>query len=184
MWKDAASDAPVATPYCESGSVKTSYVQGFDKQPADWTPAGGAALTREWGFDNVQSGDDSLVLFTYEGDNSSGSVTSDAISIPANSRLRIDYSTLFGYGAPVEGTSMELEYNAGSGWQSASDLDNTNGGPWTGHSKGWSSARYDLSSLSGKSVQFRLTISGTTGDATYNPWALANVDNFKVYTCS
>lgn len=184
MWKDAAADAPTAVSYCESGAVKTSYVQGFDKEPADWTPAGGAALTKQWGFDNVQSGDDSLVLFTYEGDTTSGSVTSKAIPIPASSKLRIDYSTLFGYGEPVEGTTLALEYNDGSGWKPASGLDNVNGGPWEGHSKGWSSARYDLASLAGKSVQFRMTISGTTGDATYNPYALANVDNFKVYTCS
>ncbi|WP_460515430.1 M4 family metallopeptidase [Flindersiella endophytica] len=183
MWKDAASDAPTATPYCESGSVKTSYVQGFDAKPSDWTYAGGADQTNAFGFDNVESGDDSLVLYTYEGEVTSGSATSKAVSVPAGSKLRIDYSTLFGYGTPVDSTTLTLQYNDGSGWKAASGLDNVNGDAWTGHSKGWSSARYDLSSLAGKSVQFRFTVSGTTGDATYNPWAIANVDNFKVYTC-
>ncbi|GAA5000912.1 hypothetical protein GCM10023317_32920 [Actinopolymorpha pittospori] len=185
LYKDAANSAPVATPYCESGNPKASYSQTFDAASSDWTLASGAGLmASDFGIDYVNSGKDALGLFTENGRVSNGSATSKALKIPASSWLRLDLATLFSLYQPLDGTSGKLEYNDGSGWKAASTLSGSvNPGPWTGHSNGWASAKYNLSSLSGKNVQFRLSITGETGDAN-NPVSVMAVDNFKVYSCS
>lgn len=186
LYKDPANGAPVATPYCSpGGKVKLSYKYGFEQQRSDWSLGGGASLTSQGGFDNVNTGKGSLNLFTETGSEwTSASATSDPISVPRNGRLRFDLDTLFGYGAPVDGPSLRLQYNAGGGWQNANSLGGVNTGPWTGHSNGWASARYDLSSLAGQDVRFRFRMTGVTGDLTQNPYAIGNVDTFKVYTCN
>ncbi|WP_245941052.1 M4 family metallopeptidase [Thermasporomyces composti] len=185
MYKDASKGAPVATPYCEEGeTVRASYSQGFDEAPSDWTLAGGAGMVMsDWGVDYVNRGEDALGLFTETGRVDSSTATSEALSIPANSKLRIDYASLMAWSRPQPGASAKLEYNDGSGWKDASALPGSvNGGPWSLHSNGWSSAKYDLSSLAGKQVQFRFTVSGVSGDA-QDPVSLLFLDNFKIYTC-
>lgn len=170
MYKDASSAAPVATPYCEEGeTVQASYSQGFDGQVSDWALAGGAGLmVSDFRFNYVNRGDDALGLFSEAGRVDGGSATSNPIAIPANSKLRIDYATLMSLYRPLPGASAKLEYNDGSGWTDASTLPGSvNGGPWSEHSNGWASAKYDLASLAGKQVQFRITLSGVTGDANH-----------------
>jgi Zn-dependent metalloprotease len=185
LYKDASKGAPVATPYCEEGkAVRASYSQGFDKQPSDWTLDGGAGLVKaDWGFDYVNSGEDALGLFTDTGRVENSSATSEALPIPANSKLRVDYAALMAAYRPEPGARATLEYNDGSGWKNANTLPGAvNGGPWSLHSNGWSSAKFDLSGLAGKQVQFRFTISGVSGDPN-NPSSILFLDNFKIYTC-
>jgi bacillolysin len=187
MHKDAARSAPVAAAYCpDGGEVEASYSQAFDTQPADWEVdgAGGGLSVAEFGFANVNRGADALLLSTTEGEIEESSVTSEPLPVPTSGRLRFDYSTLFGLYAPVDGTTARLEYSTdGLLWLPAESLAGSrNGGPWSGHSYGWSSARYDLSSLAGQQVRFRISVEGTTGDDN-NPSSVLNVDNVKIYTC-
>lgn len=182
MYKDAAKAAPVATSYCEEGTgVHPSYSIKWDKGLGDWSPSGGSGrMKADLGVDYVQSGTDSLGLFSQTGGPSTGSAKSSAKTIPANSMLRIDYSTTFGLAEPTDGAKFAVAYNDGSGWSSAANLPSVNPGPWTSSSLGWSSAKYDLSSLEGKDVKFRVTVQGELGSGNA---ALAGVDNFKIYTC-
>ena len=187
MYKDAASAAPVATPYCEDdGTVNASYSQRFDAPTSDWTLAGGAGqMAADFQYNYVNSGADALGLYTETGDIDTSSATSKALSIPAGSLLRIDYATLFSLFQPVEGATATLEYSLdGNAWLPANTLPGSvNGGPWNLHSNGWSSAKYDLTPLAGQDAQFRITVDGVTNDAN-NPVSLLAVDNFKIYTCS
>ncbi|WP_020580336.1 M4 family metallopeptidase [Actinopolymorpha alba] len=185
LYKDAPAGAPVATPYCNVGNVKASYSQGFDAKPSDWTLAGGAGLTvANFEFDYVNSGKDALGLFTETGRVNAASATSKAVKVPAASFLRIDYATLFTLYQPLAGASAVVEYSTnGSTWRSAGTLPSSvNGGPWTKHSNGWSSAKFNLATLSGQNVQFRIRMAGVSGDAN-NPVSLLTVDNFKIYSC-
>jgi bacillolysin len=187
MHKDAAQSAPAAVPYCAPGQqVEASYSQAFDTEPADWYMGGeGAGLSvADFGFANVNRGADALLLSTTEGAIDEASVTSEPIRVPVDARLRFDYSTLFGLYAPADVPTARLEYSTdGLLWLPAHSLAGSrNGGPWSGHSYGWSSTRYDLSSLAGHHVRFRLSVEGTTGDEN-NPSSVLNVDNVKVYTC-
>lgn len=183
LGRPPAKGAPVSVAACESGAMHGVYRQGFDARPEDWTMSGGARLTRAWGFDNVRDGRDSLVLYTYDGSVARSSATSEPLTVPSGGRLWLEYQTFFGYGTPAEGPELALEYDDGSGWRDAAALGGANAGPWRKHSKGWASARFDLSSLAGQKVRFRLTVHGTTGDPTFNPYAIANVDNLRLYTC-
>lgn len=181
MYEDAAKAAPVATPYCDNGEVSPSYTIRWDKGLGGWTPNGGVGrMKADLGVDYVNSGKDALGLFSQSGGPTSSSAKSSAKSIPANTMLRIDYSTTFGLGEPTEGAKFALAYNDGSGWKGAKNLPGVNQGPWTSNSLGWSSAKYDLSGLEGKDVKFRFTVSGELGPQNA---ALAGVDNFKIYTC-
>nr|WP_238345572.1 M4 family metallopeptidase [Actinopolymorpha cephalotaxi] len=189
LYKDPANAAPVATPYCTTGNVKSSYVQTFDATPSDWSMAGGAGLTKSaYDFDYVNTGKDALALFTQPASGPYPAVTtSTAMSakktIPAGSWLRIDYATLFGLYQPSAGATAKLEYDDGSGWKNANNLPGSvNGGPWTQHdSHGWASAKYNLLTLTGKNVRFRITVSGVAGDGDAS---IMTVDNFKIYTCA
>ncbi|MEQ7124611.1 M4 family metallopeptidase [Actinopolymorpha sp. B11F2] len=187
MHMDAAESAPVAAAYCPAGEqVEASYTQAFDAPPVDWDvdSEGSGLSVADFGFANVNRGADALLLSTTEGEIEETSVTSEPVPVPAGGRLRLDYSTLFGLYAPVDGPTARLEYSTdGLLWLPAQSLAGSrNGGPWSGHSYGWSSARYDLSSLAGHHVRFRISVEGTTGDDN-NPSSVLNVDNVKVYTC-
>ncbi|GAA2757658.1 M4 family metallopeptidase [Actinopolymorpha rutila] len=189
LYKDPANAAPVATPYCTVGNVKSSYVQTFDASPSDWSMAGGAGLTNaDIGFDYVNTGKDALGLFTQPASGpypavTTSTATSSQKTIPVGSWLRIDYATLFSLYQPSAGTTAKLEYNDGSGWKNANSLPGSvNGGPWTQHdSHGWASAKYNLLTLAGKKVQFRISASGVSSDAQAS---VMDVDNFKIYTCA
>lgn len=189
MYKDPNSDQPVNSPYCDPGAeVDASYSQGFDKAPSDWTLNGGAGPTTELGINYVNSGKDSLLLFTQSGNVDSASATSDPLDVKAGSMLRVDLATFFDMAAPntSDDISGMLQYSTdgGSSWNDAADLPGAaNGGPWTGHSSGWSSAKYDLSSLAGQSVEFRFSVSGVSSQAGA-PASTLSLDNFKIYTCS
>ncbi len=185
LYKDPASAAPVATPYCTTGNVKTSYVQTFDAAPSDWTldPIGGNGLMKaDLDFDYVNTGKDALGLFTQPGVES-GTATSAGKKIPAASWLRIDYATLFSLYQPSAGATAKLQYDDGSGWKDGSTLTGSvNPGPWTQHnSHGWASAKYNLATLAGKTVKFRISVKGVSND---NQASVLGVDNFKIYTCA
>ncbi len=190
MYKDASSAAPVATPYCAANqTVKASTSQGFDgpKHPAGWTFSSAAGLTNaDFGLDYVNRGADAALLFTQvagqEPAVTSASLTSTAKVVPAGSLLRLDYVSYFAWGAIDNTTEARLEYRvAGGAWKPASGLAGAvNGGPWKKHSFGWSSAKFPLSSLAGKSVAWRILLNKPPTAAALST---LSVDNFKIYTC-
>ena len=200
----------VATPSCpDKAKPAPSYHGTFDTQPANartgataggprgtvdglegWTVNGGGQLVRDVGLDFVKSGTDALGLATGSGASATSSATSPSLTVPARSLLRFDLMSAFALYQPVEGVSAKLEYAVdGGAWQAASGLQTpVNGGPWSGHSGGWSSARYDLGTLAGHEVQFRFSVVGApagegSAAAGANPKSIFGVDNLKVYTC-
>jgi bacillolysin len=196
-----------------------------------WTVSGaGGQLVRDVGIDFVKSGTDALGLTTdvatsmgagsagggsagvgSAGVGSPSSATSITLDIPPGSFLRFDLMTAFALYQPVEGVRAKLEYAVDGGpWQPASTLGKpVHAGPWSGHSGGWSSARYDLRELGGHQARFRFTVagppaeggpaeggsaeggsvgnSGSSGSgsmsAASRSTAVFGVDNFKVYSC-
>ncbi|MBM7784093.1 M4 family metallopeptidase [Tenggerimyces flavus] len=192
MYKNAASAAPVATPYCgNKAKVAASTSQGFDgpKKPSDWNFEKAALLSNaEAEVDYANRGADSALLFTQVAGGGAPEVTSATLSsdpkgVPSKSLLRFDYVAYFGWAAIDNVTSARLEYRVGGGaWKAASGLAGAvNPGPWKGHSFGWSSAKYPLDSLAGKQVAWRFVMTKAPSDAAQI--ATLNVDNFKIYTC-
>lgn len=191
MYKDPVQGAPSNVDYCDNGTVKSAYVQGFENKNSGWS-----FQTKDHGADGLSGwflsaevfsryasvGEEAAVAWTLEGDDVY-LTQSAGVKVPANGWVRFDHADLI---APEDGA--ELEYSTGLTWNAASGLPNTHGESvdkasvggksFDGVSNGWSASRYDLSSLAGQTVKFRFHVNTPTRDSVF--W----VDNLKVYSCS
>jgi bacillolysin len=187
MYKDPLQGSAKNVDYCRTGETVTrSYVQGFEARESGWTFEGNWFLASEVDFDRYAAvGEDSAVAWTMANDDIS--LTQDEpVLIPAGSYLRFDHSYLLESG---DGAALDYSEDGGITWKPAADLPNVHGEDtpvdtldgaesFAGVSNGWGGTRYDLSSLAGKSVQFRFRSSVATDASAW--W----VDNLKIYTCS
>ncbi|MFD2077711.1 M4 family metallopeptidase [Actinopolymorpha cephalotaxi] len=183
MYKDPVRGSAKNVDYCANGtSPKASYTEGFESKSGGWTFQGNWVLSSEVGMPYATVGKDSATSWTNAGDNVA--LTQKAgVKIPAGSYLRFDHSYLI-----ENGDGARIEYNSGSGWHGMAALPNVNGEDtpaaqfgglksFAGTSNGFGGTRYDLSSLSGRTVQFRFH--SKVGTDTSYWW----VDNLKIYTC-
>ena len=185
LYKDAAVNPPVATPYCPAGQTvdKPAIMsQGFDSfaTSARWTfsPGNTGLANATAGFPYAVRGKDAAILGAG---NQPAIITSPAVAVPAGGAwMRTDYAVLWDT-QPT--TSLQYSTDDGTTWRDAGTLaGSVNAGPWTTITPGWSSAKLDLSSLAGQTVRFRVMVAA--GVPTRGLYALAFLDNFKVYTCS
>ncbi|CAK0769423.1 exported hypothetical protein [Gammaproteobacteria bacterium] len=122
-------------------------------------------------------------------------------TLPANSFLFLTHYFGFEYGSATgnnyDGGVLEYSTNGGSSWNDAGGMfaegQNYGGSLYTGYGNplggrnafvkvtpGYVSTRYDLSSLTGQSVRFRIRV-GSDDGYTNDSWV---VDDVRIYTCA
>ena len=165
----ATENLPVSTTQCPTGkTVRTTMSQGFDKTPAGW---GGALLAkRDVGFDYVRSGADSA--FVSRGPVHSLRHTA-GVTVPAGGKLRINYAMFAGF---EQHGSVKYRTTPTGTLRNLPTAGAVNRGPWQ-TSPGWSSARWDLSSLAGKKIYLRFATNDNSGES------MLLLDNVTVYRC-
>ena len=143
--------------------------QGFDSTPSGW--AGVRLTKRDFGFDYVKTGADSAVVI---GGTTHPMRQTASVLVPARGKLRITYAIVpF---APVVGHGT-LHYRlTATGALHGLPTPAVNPAPW-GISPGWSSAKWDLSSLAGKRIYLHFNTDDSSASVSFV------VDDVRVYSC-
>jgi len=195
----AAPEAPVG---CTGYAKQDLFFDGFENYTGNWS-----ITSRMWGRMTGYARTGTVSFYGKEPDIANGdpattyATLNPTFAVPGDvpAYLRFDhvYGLAYQPGSattpPVYRAGARLEYRVGSGsWQSASGLPWDNGPDRTiepdsgssysgfgGDSHGYVSSRLDLSSLAGKTVQFRWRIDGYPGSR-LDGWTL---DDVNLYTC-
>lgn len=180
---------PQANQCAATEIISNLYSTGFEGTVTDWESItlSGTIEACKTTSDNPKSG--SQAAFCNDIDSSSDTVwqQKNEVTLPANAYLHFHHNYLFepefDYGL------LEYTTNNGTSWQSAHSFydagkqadgvieDVTS---FNGHSLGYVSSRYNLSSLSGQKVRFRFRVVTDLFVGAYG-WL---IDDLSIYTCS
>ena len=128
---------------------------------------------------------------TVDGSSDATITKATPVAVPSGVKTYLRFAHAFGFEDGFDGGNAQYTTNGGATWLDAGRLAThggynatsvaaLNGPGWTGASGGYTSSRFDLSSLAGSSVRFRFHVASdaSVGD---QGWF---IDDIRVYSCT
>lgn len=187
---DPVADLRPQASQCAASEVITSlYSTGFEGTVTDWesTTLSGTIDACKTTSDNPKSGAHAAFCLNIDSESDTVWQQKNAVTLPANAYLHFHHNYLLE--PEYDYALVEYSTNNGASWQSAHALYDsgkqaddviTDVTSFNGHSLGYVSTRYDLSSLSGKEVLFRFRVVTDQFVSAYG-WL---IDDLSIYTCA